>query len=152
MKKTRECRLYIASIILLFLFSCMFLILPISHVVPFQYLDTTNLCLGIGIWVTGILGYLMLGAVYRAERHKKSGERQRRIYLYTNFITAVSDSVFVIGVIVLATLIRCHLATNYWAYINLFIIVCSFNMHWIFSRDYHKKLIIVGSFGGETNE
>lgn len=130
----------------------MFLILPISHVVPFEYLGITNLCLGIGIWTTGILGYLMLGAVYRAERHKKSKERQKRIYLFSNFVTKVSDSVFVIGIIILTTLIRCHLTTNYWAYVNLFIIVCSFNMHWVFSRNFHSKLIFVKSFGGETNE
>lgn len=151
MPREKERRLYIASAIMLFLNSVIFLLMPINHVVPIRYLDLTNLLLGIGFWISSISGYLLLILVYLEERRKHHKRKQRRIFIFSNIITAVADSAFVAGIISLIVLMNNQFSESYVVYINIFLITLAFNVHWLFSRNFAKNIFYTNA-GGRTNE
>lgn len=129
-------RLYIISAICLMSFSGTFLFMPISNAVPIKYARLSAAFIGVIFWITGILGYTLLIFIYT----KRSKRKKRKIYIFSNKITAIADILFFIGIVSLAMLIVFNKSATYWAYLAIFITVLSWNIHWLFSRNYMRSL------------
>ncbi len=135
----KEKRLYIVSIVLLMIFPCSFLLMPISNYVQIEYSRLVSILIGAVFWITGIGGYVALVIVYSMKKTK--GQRKGQIFIFTNTITAIADVAFVLGLAVLAVLIMKKLTAFYVTYVDIFFIVAAWNMHWLFSRDFQKKIL-----------
>lgn len=135
----RERGLYIASIICLSLFPCTFLLMPFTVSATGRYARLAVGTTGVMFWVTGVGGYASLILVYAAEKKRK--ERKRRILLFSNILTSVADVLFIAGVVALTVLIGKEMTENYVAYVCIFVIILSWNLHWLFRRNFQKKLL-----------
>lgn len=132
-KKYRS--MYIISAICLICFASTFLLMPISNYVPIEYSRISAMIIGIVFWATGIIGYSLLFVLYRKIKGKK-----RRFYFFANRITVIADIVFLLGIICGTLVLYLKIASTYFGYINLFILVLSLNIHFIFSRNFLRKL------------
>lgn len=137
----RERFFYIVSIICLSLFPCTFLLMPFAVGATDSFRGPAVVLTGMMFWITGIGGYVCLILVYVAERACKS---EKKRFLFSNALTAAADVMFGIGIVVLAVLFRKGLTTLYSAYVCVFVIVFSWNLHWLFSRNFQKKLLRTG--------
>ena len=124
------------SAICLICFACTFLLMPISNYVPIEYSRISAMVIGIVFWLTGIIGYSLLFVLYRNIK----GKKKRRIYIFANRITIIADIVFLLGIICGILVLSLKIASTYFGYITIFILVLSLNVHLIFSRNYLRKL------------
>lgn len=129
-------RLYFLSAICLVIFPATFLFMPITNIVPIEYTRFSTVVIGTVFWITGLVGYGLLAFLYIGKRRKKN----RAFYLFSNKITAISDVMFIIGIASCVLIVVCKLITTYLGYVAIFITILSFNMHWIFSRNYLRIL------------
>lgn len=141
MSYEKERRYYILALVLLIVFSATFLIMPISNYVPYESSRPFLFITGIVFWGTGIVGYLLLLKVYKAEKQKERRQREGKQKLFSNVLTTIADTCFILGIIVFVVLVFTKQVNGYMAYLNIFIIVMSFNAHWLFSRDLHNKIL-----------
>lgn len=139
MSLKKEKVMYVVSAVLLFVFSSTFLMMPISNMVTYEESRIVSAIIGMIFWISGISGYGLLLSVYNHE-HKRGYGKARKICIYSNLITSVADTGFVVGILTLIILVRIQISFDYLIYINIFIIALAFNIHWIFSRGIHKKL------------
>ena len=131
--------LYLLLMILLFLFPATFLAMPIPSLVLPQYMRLAQTIVGATFWVSGIGGYSLLiyfYHIYSCARDKESEQDKRKIYWYSNGLTSVADTCFIIG-IVLFVLFIIKRTTHYIVYVNIFVTVLSFNAHLLFSRKFY---------------
>lgn len=129
-------RLYYLSAICLVIFAETFLFMPITNIVPIEYTRLSSVIIGAVFWITGLAGYGLLALLYIGKRKKK----KRNFYFFTNKITAISDVMFLIGVASFVLIVVLDLTITYLGYVAIFITILSFNMHWIFSRNYLRTL------------
>lgn len=139
MQYETERRYYIIALILLSVFSTTFLLMPIPAHISSKYSKILLFIIGSIFWGSGIVGYLLLFKVHKAERQKVHQERKQR--LFSNVLTTVADTCFLVGVAVLAIIIFLKQTNGYMVYFNLFIIVISFNAHWLFSRELYNIVL-----------
>lgn len=128
--------MYIFSAICLICFASTFLLMPISNYVPIEYSRISAMIIGVVFWVTGIIGYSLLFVLYRNIK----GKKKRRIYIFANRVTIIADIVFLLGIICSILVLSLKIASTYFGYITIFILVLSLNLHFIFSRNYLRKL------------
>lgn len=139
MREKKERGLYIASILLLMLFPCTFLLMPIADMVPVQYARSVYALVGGMFWITCIGGYVSLGIVYAMEKQQK--RQSRRTYLFSNSLTVTADIMFVLGCVGILLLSAYGLTSIYMMYVSIFLSILAWDMHWLFSRGYQKKIL-----------
>ena len=103
---------------------------------PIEYSRISAMVIGIVFWLTGIIGYSLLFVLYRNIK----GKKKRRIYIFANRITIIADIVFLLGIICGILVLSLKIASTYFGYITIFILVLSLNLHFIFSRNILRKL------------
>ncbi|MGN0317027.1 MAG: hypothetical protein ACI4E1_03725 [Lachnospira sp.] len=128
-------RLYYISAICLVIFASTFLFMPITNIVPVQYTRLSSVIIGAVFWITGLVGYGLLAFLYIGKKKK-----ERNFYFFSNKITAISDVMFLVGIVSFVSILLLELTTTYLGYVAIFITILSFNMHWIFSRNYLRIL------------
>lgn len=129
-------RMYIISAICLICFASTFLFMPITNYVPIEYSRISAMVIGIVFWLTGIIGYTFLIFLYKKIR----GKNKRKIHIFANRITIIVDIVFLLGIICGMLVFSLKLASTYFGYITIFILVLSLNLHFIFGRNILRKL------------
>ena len=127
-------KLYIISMICLLIFPFTFLMMPFINTVSLEWSKVLAMAIGILFWFTGIVGYGLL-ILINIRRKKK----QRRTYICTNKITKIADTMFLIAITGLIIFALNDLVSSYWWYVSIFAIAMSWNIHWLFSRNYWRK-------------
>ena len=129
-------RMNINTAISLICFASTFLFMPITNYVPIEYSRISAMIIGVVFWVTGIIGYSLLFVLYRNIK----GKKKRRIYIFAIRITIIADIVFLLGIICGILVLSLKIASTYFGYITIFILVLSLNLHFIFSRNILREL------------
>lgn len=126
--------------VLLALFSLSFLLMPIPNFVPIEYMRISQVLIGIWFWGTGISGYYFLIKSLQEKRKERLRERDyRRIFMFVDVVTSIFDIIFCASIIGLLILIKNRMTSNYIAYVDICLMILSFNGHWIFSRNSKKE-------------
>lgn len=131
MNQTERGRLYyLLAAILLFCFSCTFLIMPLTNRVSQNNARIVLVSVGMLFWLTGIGGYTFLFLTRRTERRrggKDEGAKRKGIFP-ANRMAVILDLVFAVGVVVLIAWSGKLFMQRYGAYVVLFITTMAFHM------------------------
>lgn len=137
---------FVTSIIFLLFMSSIFLIIPFA-VNSNDSNNTKTLVLGILFWVSALIGYIsiIIASKFQKqcinEKNKKHIRKNKRVGLITFFSNVpakISDIIFIFSFILFVIINLTDLRFAYFAYIILFILVLSFNMHCLFNGRIYK--------------
>jgi O-antigen/teichoic acid export membrane protein len=110
--------------------------MPITNTVPIEDARLLKIIIGSVFWATSIIGYTLLILVYS----KRNKRKRRRSFLLANRITIIADIMFLMGIVGFVVLTILDMTSVYLAYVAIFIIALSWNIHWLFSRNYLSSL------------
>lgn len=150
MQSVKRLRLYFrCAAVMLTVFSMTVLVMPLSNMLDGEKQRIMLLLVGGIFWFSFFTGYLFLflakGINRKWEKNMdNSGKKKKHIKmnLYSfDMPTAIADTCFLTGWIVLLLLKFTRQTTGYVVYIDLFIILMSFHVHLLFSGSLYKRVI-----------
>lgn len=142
---------FICSAVMLTLFSVTFLLMPVSNMLE-GVRQRIMLCVTGGLfWISFITGYTFLflaKSVYKrlerefAQNSAKQNEKwYEKLRFYSNVPTAVADTAFIAALIVMAILNCLGNGAGYAAYVDLFILILSLNVHLLSGGEIYKAVL-----------
>lgn len=141
-KKYRD---YIISFISLIVFSATFLVMPIANYISYQHSKVFLLISGTVFWTSGIIGYSFLFKIYRME---KLNDKEKTKKIVQRTLVKIADICLILGISIFLLLICAGETNGYMVYLNIFVIVLSWNMHLLFSKNFYHKIFERGTVGG----
>ncbi len=140
---------FICSGVMLTVFSMTILIMPLSNMLDGRKQKIVLLAVGSLFWFSFFFGYLFLflakGMNRKLTKSQKKDEKENRLkkvsFYSFDMPTAIADTCFLTGWLVLFLLKLANQTTGYVIYIDLFIIVLSFHAHLLLSGSLYKKVI-----------
>ena len=147
MNQMKRLRLYyLLSAILLFCFSCTFLLMPVANMVSQENARIVLVSVGMLFWLTGIGGYTLLFLVHRIKRRMggEEGMAKRKGIFPVNKAAVALDIVFGAGVVILIAWSGKLFMQRYGAYVVLFVTTMAFHMRLLIGRSSDR--------GGESSK
>lgn len=156
MNQMKRLRLYyLLAAILLFCFSCTFLMMPVANRISPENARIALASVGVLFWLTGIGGYTLLFLAHGTKRRMggKDEKVKRKGILSVNRVTAALDIVFVVGVVILIAWSGKLFMQRYGAYLVLFVTTMAFHMRLLIgSLSVSGKKSSKGSLKGDRGE
>lgn len=133
---------WIVSLVLLTVMSGTFLVMPFTADRATMEYKTPLVIVGAVFWFSLLGGYLtfLITSIIRKKKKPLSDERIGFIKLYSSPVLAYIDTTFLMAIIWGIVNVISDNTDNYVMYINIFILILSFNLHCLCSSNLYRYI------------
>ena len=134
---------WVYSLIALCLMPATFLLMPIAAKMSSSSKKWPLIVVGMVFWVSLISGIVtfVIAAIKRKKEYPIKGESVGFLGFFGNVKLSYIDTVFIMSVIWLVVNIVSKNTSNYAIYINIFLLIVSFDLHCLFSSNLYRYII-----------